>query len=198
MYDSLHTGVAAEVEVANINNDKGEHRMKKTSSHATFASLVAVGALLLATGCSAMKKDETAPMAVEKTPTAIDPTPTMAGTPATAMAARMLSGAQEVPPNQSTATGKSMIRIGADMSVTGSIDVMGMTPTAAHIHEAATGANGPVIVPFAKTGANSFAPPAGAKLTDAQYASYKAGKLYINVHSAQFPNGEIRLQLAPQ
>lgn len=172
--------------------------MQKTTPQVRLALIAAIAALVATTGCSAMKKDTGAPMAVEKTATAIDPTPAPAGTPGAAMGAAMLSGAQEVPPNQSTATGKSMIVIGADMSVTGSVDVMGMTPTAAHIHEAPPGANGPVIVPFAKTGANSFAPAAGARLTDAQYASYKAGKLYINVHSAQFPNGEIRLQLMPK
>lgn len=169
-----------------------------TTDTARFVSMVAMGALVLTTGCSAMKKDGGAPMAVEKTATAIDPTPTPAGTPAAGMGAMMLSGAQEVPPNSSTATGKSMLNIGADMSVTGSIEVMGMTPSAAHIHEAAAGANGPVVVPFVKTGPNTFAPLAGAKLTDAQYASYKAGKLYVNVHSAQFPNGEIRMQLMPR
>lgn len=172
--------------------------MKKTTSPIRLAWISAASALILASGCSAMKPEAAAPTAVEKTATAIDPTPAPAGTPSAASAGMMLSGVQEVPPNQSTATGKSMISIGADMSVTGSVDVMGMTPTAAHIHEAAPGANGPVIVPFAKTGANSFAPPAGARLTDAQFASYKAGKLYINVHSAQFPNGEIRLQLMPR
>lgn len=170
---------------------------KKTSrAYATFCA--AMGALVLMSGCASMKNDGAAPMAVEKTATAIDPTPMPAGTPAMGMTNMMLSGAQEVPPNSSMATGKSMVRIGADMTVTGSIEVMGMTPTAAHIHEAAAGANGPVIVPFAKTGANSFAPALGARLTEAQYASYKAGKLYINVHSAQFPNGEIRLQMSPR
>ncbi len=172
--------------------------MNVRTPQARIAMIAAVGALVLTTGCSAMKKDAAAPMAVEKTATAMDPTPAPAGTPMAAGGSMMLSGAMEVPPNSSMATGKSMIMIGADMSVSGSVEVMGMTPTAAHIHEAMQGANGPVIVPFAKTGPNTFAPAAGAKLTDAQYASYKAGKLYINVHSAQFPNGEIRMQMMPK
>jgi hypothetical protein len=53
-----------------------------------------------------------------------------------------------------------------------------------------------VIVPFTKTGDNTFASADGAKLTDAQYESYKAGKLYVNVHSAANPGGEVRGQIA--
>jgi len=39
--------------------------------------------------------------------------------------------------------------------------------------------------------------PAGSKLTDAQYESYKAGNLYVNVHSAANKGGEIRAQIKP-
>ena len=106
-----------------------------------------------------------------------------------------LAGANEVPPVQTSASGSGTVTIKDDRSVSAKITVSGMTPTAAHIHEAAAGSNGPVIVPFSKTGDNTFEAPAGAKLTDAQYASYKAGKLYVNVHSAQNPGGEIRAQL---
>jgi hypothetical protein len=52
-----------------------------------------------------------------------------------------------------------------------------------------------VIVPFTKTGDNKFAPAADAKLTEAQYAAYKAGKLYVNVHSEKNAGGEVRAQL---
>ncbi len=106
-----------------------------------------------------------------------------------------LSGSNEVPPVTTTATGTAMVTIDADRSVKAAVNVSGMTPTASHIHEGAAGANGPVIVPFAKTGDNSFAAADGAKLTEAQYASYKAGNLYVNVHSAKNPGGEIRAQI---
>jgi hypothetical protein len=106
-----------------------------------------------------------------------------------------LSGKNEVPPVDTMATGSGTVTIKDDRSVTASITVTGMTATAAHIHEAAAGANGPVIVPFTKTADNTFAAPDGAKLTEAQYASYKAGNLYVNVHSAKSPGGEVRAQL---
>ena len=106
-----------------------------------------------------------------------------------------LTGANEVPAVTTTASGSGNVTIGSDRSVSAKITVTGMTATAAHIHEAAMGANGPVIVPFNKTADNTFEAPAGAKLTDAQYASYKAGKLYVNVHSAAHPGGEVRAQL---
>lgn len=107
-----------------------------------------------------------------------------------------LTGANEVPPVATSASGTGTVTINADHSVTAKIMAKGMTATASHIHEGAMGANGPVIVPFVKTGDNTFEAPPGAKLTDAQYASYKAGKLYVNVHSAANPGGEIRAQLA--
>jgi len=57
-------------------------------------------------------------------------------------------------------------------------------------------ANGPVIVPFTKTGDATFTAPAGAQLTEAQYSAYKAGNLYVNVHSVKYPDGEVRAQIA--
>jgi hypothetical protein len=106
-----------------------------------------------------------------------------------------LSGSNEVPAVATSASGSGTVTIKDDRSVSVHIMVTGMTATAAHIHEAAAGANGPVIVPFTKTGDNVFDAPAGAKLTDAQYAAYKAGNLYVNVHSAKNPGGEVRAQL---
>ncbi|MET0858786.1 MAG: CHRD domain-containing protein [Telluria sp.] len=166
--------------------------MKTSKQNVRLVLAASAAAMLLLAGC-ASKTETAAPKAA--TPTALNPTPMPAAV--TAAPALTLSAAQEVPPNPSTATGKSTIWIGPDMMVTGTVQVMGMTPTMAHIHEAVQGANGPVILPFAKTGENTFAPAPGAKLTAAQYASYQQGKLYVNVHSAAYPGGEVRVQLAP-
>lgn len=109
-----------------------------------------------------------------------------------------LSGDQEVPAVSTSASANGTITVSADKSVSGAITVSGMEPTAAHIHEGAQGKNGPVIIPLSKSSDNTWSVPAGAKLTDAQYKSYLAGDLYVNVHSAAHKGGEIRAQLSPK
>ena len=108
-----------------------------------------------------------------------------------------LSGDQEVPPVKTEASGSGTITINADKTVSGTVTTKGINGTAAHIHEAAAGKNGGVIVPLSKDGDGSWKVGAGAKLTDAQYAAYQKGDLYVNVHSAAHPDGEIRGQLKP-
>ncbi len=108
-----------------------------------------------------------------------------------------LSGDQEVPPVQTQASGSGTITVNDDKSVSGSVTTTGMKATAAHIHEAAAGKNGPVAIPLEKKSDNEFAVPAGAKLSDAQYKALRAGNLYVNVHSDAHKNGEIRAQLKP-
>jgi hypothetical protein len=108
-----------------------------------------------------------------------------------------LSGSQEVPAVTTSASGSGTITIAPDLSVSGSVTTLGVDGTMAHIHMAATGQNGPVIVPMTKTADQVWSIPTGAKLTDAQYQSFKAGNLYVNVHSAANKGGEIRGQLKP-
>ena len=66
-------------------------------------------------------------------------------------------------------------------------------PTAAHLHQAAAGVNGPVIVPLAAAGANSFT--GSQVLTAAQAAALTSAGTYVNVHTAANPGGEIRGQV---
>src|SRR6476659_5067967 len=55
-----------------------------------------------------------------------------------------LSGKNEVPANDSSASGTGMVSVTADGAVKVHVTVKGMEATAAHIHVAAAGANGPV------------------------------------------------------
>jgi len=108
-----------------------------------------------------------------------------------------LSGDQKVPPVKTSATGNGTITVNDDKTVSGSVTTSGINGVAAHIHNGAPGKNGPVAVPLNKDGDNKWSVGSGAKLTDAQFADFKAGNLYVNVHSAAHKDGEIRGQLKP-
>ena len=108
-----------------------------------------------------------------------------------------LSGNQEVPAVSTGASGSGTITVLMDRSVSGTVTTAGVAGTAAHIHLAAPGQNGPVIVPLNKMGDNVWAVPPSIRFNDAQYEAFKLGNLYVNVHSAANPGGEIRGQLTP-
>ena len=108
-----------------------------------------------------------------------------------------LSGGQEVPPVKSLATGTSTIMVKDDKSVSGTIKTLGIKGTVAHIHQGATGMNGPHIVDLTMLSDGEWGIPPGTRLTDEQFQSLKDGNLYINVHSAEHKGGEIRAQLKP-
>jgi hypothetical protein len=107
-----------------------------------------------------------------------------------------LSGAEEVPPVSTSASGSGSIRVAEDGSVSGSVSTTGVQGTMAHIHQGAKGQNGPVIVPLTKNG-DTYTVPAGAKLNAGQMSALKSGGLYVNVHSNANKGGEIRGQLNP-
>jgi hypothetical protein len=110
---------------------------------------------------------------------------------------QQLSGEEEVPPVSTSASGSGNIKVADDGSVSGSVTTRGIKGTMAHIHVGAAGANGPVIVPLQQTSDGVWSVPAGAKLTGEQLVRYKAGDLYVNVHSEAHKGGEIRAQLKP-
>ena len=111
----------------------------------------------------------------------------------------VLSGAEETPAVTTSASGSGAITVaeGAGHAVSGRITTKDVQGTAAHIHLAAAGKNGPPVITLSKADDNTWEVPAGSTLTDEQYASYLAGNLYINVHSAAHKPGEIRGQLRP-
>ena len=106
-----------------------------------------------------------------------------------------LSGDQEVPPVTTMATGTAQFKVKDDMSLSGSVKTQDIKATAAHIHAGAAGKNGPAVVPLTMKGDSEWVVPADTKLTAAQLTELKAGGMYVNVHSAAHPGGEIRAQL---
>ena len=80
--------------------------------------------------------------------------------------------------------------------ISGSITVMNIAnTTAAHIHDGNVGVDGPVVVGLVESPPATWSVPANTILTDAQIARLQAGGYYVNVHTTQNPNGEIRGQL---
>jgi hypothetical protein len=119
-----------------------------------------------------------------------------------------LTGNEEVPPVQTEATGiVEFIPIGMD-SVDYSVNATNIQGvTAGHIHLGAKGENGPVVVTLFKydtpmnevsengtiTADKLEGPLAGKQISDLAAAGNN-GTLYVNVHTEQNPNGEIRGQ----
>jgi hypothetical protein len=110
-----------------------------------------------------------------------------------------LKGASEVPANDSAGTGKVDATLDTDTKAfTWTITYEGLTgeATAAHFHgPAAEGANADPVVPI--EGALASPIEGNATLTDAQIGDLQGGMWYFNIHTAKYPDGEIRGQLKP-
>jgi hypothetical protein len=108
-----------------------------------------------------------------------------------------LGGSQEVPPVVVDGTGSGTIIVDSSGAISGTVITVGVAGTAAHIHMGAVGKNGKVIIPLQKVDASTWKVPDGKKLTEEQMKAYKAGNLYVNVHSATHKGGEVRGQIIP-
>jgi len=139
--------------------------------------LLAVSTLLF--GISSCDKDEDAPP---------DPNVTFQAT---------LTGAQEAPANASTATGNATLTFNTTTKVfTLTVTHTIASPTNGHIHKGVVGVSGGVVFPFASfTSPISYTSPV---LDATQEADLNANLYYVNIHTAAFPNGEIRGQLIKQ
>jgi hypothetical protein len=107
-----------------------------------------------------------------------------------------LTGAEENPPVSTKATGSGSFTVAKDGALKGSVTTQGVQGTMAHIHRGAKGTNGGVAIGLTKNG-DTYTVPDGAKLSEADQAAFKAGNLYVNVHSAANKGGELRAQLLP-
>jgi hypothetical protein len=120
--------------------------------------------------------------------------PTVAGTKAFTAD---LNGASQVPPTDSKAKGRGeFLYDDTSKKLTWTITYWGISKAkAAHLHGAASeGANARTMI----TVSPLQSPIKGAAvLTEKEVRALTNGDMYIDVHSAKYPDGEIRGQLKP-
>lgn len=110
-----------------------------------------------------------------------------------------MSGAEEAPnPGDEDGTGSATITLDAAAGeVCFELTVEGIeSATASHIHQAAVGVAGPVVVPLEPApaeGSSSGCVSADPAVIE-QIAADTSG-FYVNVHNAEFPDGAVRGQL---
>jgi hypothetical protein len=118
----------------------------------------------------------------------IDTTPT-------ALKFASLDNTQETPPTDSAAKGGGLLAVDtATGKIAGFAVSDNVVGTAAHIHSAARGVPGGIIVPLAGGPSHWFVPD-NTFLSAADVTGFQNDNLYYNIHSTAFPDGEIRGQL---
>lgn len=108
-----------------------------------------------------------------------------------------LTGAAEVPANDSSGTGNLEATYDTEtMMLTWTVTYEGLTgdATAAHFHgPAAEGENAGPVVPIEGDLASPI--EGSATLTEEQATQLQDGMWYFNLHTAQYPDGELRGQV---
>ena len=109
-----------------------------------------------------------------------------------------LSGASEVPPNNTEGTGNvsaTLDKSAGTLSYEITYQGLSGAPTAMHFHgPAGAGQNSGVQVPIAPPLASPVKGTTG-KLTDQQIQQLTGGQWYVNIHTKAHPGGELRGQL---
>lgn len=109
-----------------------------------------------------------------------------------------LTGANQVPPVVTTATGKALIRVTTEKKLYSNVSVATLEPadalTMAHIHLGASGTNGDIIVTLASALAD-FGVNKVITLTNPQITTLFNSNTYVNVHTTLHPTGIVRGQL---
>ena len=107
-----------------------------------------------------------------------------------------LKSSEEVPPNDSPGSGTAEVTLDTDANkVSWKITHQGLTgdPSAAHFHgPAKPGENAGPIIDISTNLAEG-----SADVTPEQLQMIREGNTYINVHTAQYPDGEVRGQVMP-
>jgi hypothetical protein len=113
-----------------------------------------------------------------------------------------LSGGEQAPPVQTSGSGKAELTYDpANRMVVWSITYTGLSGpvTMAHFHgPAPAGKNAGVTLWLTRQGTTAAGDiKGGATLTPEQAEQFAAGQWYINLHTKEHPDGEIRGQVAP-
>lgn len=125
-----------------------------------------------------------------------------------------LSGQNEVPPVESSASGEGEFKAAVSGTIGYKVNITGiMNASGAHIHMAKAGENGDVVAdllrtPTSKDKDTSYGMIIRGNLTDSSLkgpmegktindlaAAMDSGEIYVNVHTAEHPDGEIRGQI---
>ncbi|MEX2593817.1 MAG: CHRD domain-containing protein [Anditalea sp.] len=107
-----------------------------------------------------------------------------------------INGKEEVPPNDSNASGTfDGTYDKTTKTLTYTLTFTGIEPTNMHFHNAPEGENGPVVIPIGEDPYSSPIEGTTSELTTEQETDLLDGNWYVNIHSEEFPPGEIRGQL---
>ncbi|RJF96799.1 CHRD domain-containing protein [Noviherbaspirillum cavernae] len=110
-----------------------------------------------------------------------------------------LGGAEVVPSTTSSAEGIGVVVVDAGTRLMhASVTTSGIAGTAVTLRSGARGTNGMVVFPLVETAPGSGLWVTEAVLSDDQLNALTAGNNYFIVHSAAFPDGEIRGQILAQ
>jgi hypothetical protein len=111
-----------------------------------------------------------------------------------------LSGRQEVPANNSAGRGNCLMTLNStETQVTVECNYRNLTSmvVGAHIHDnGPVGVNGPIRFDFSFTGGrDGTIDPLTFNTTPEQVADLRANRWYVNIHTSNFPDGELRGQI---
>lgn len=111
--------------------------------------------------------------------------------------AATLSGASEVPPGDADGVGTAHISIDdATNRICTHLEVRNIGPvTAAHIHQGAAGVNGPPVITLDAPDDNDSDDCDGVDNDLLDAIRRTPANFYVNVHTADYPNGAIRGQI---
>jgi CHRD domain len=180
--------------MAVTNNDRGMNMEKKTLAAFVAVGMTAAIAIPAIAFGNARRTDPAGSLSLLRD----EQTPLIA----------QLAGANEVPgPGDTAASGAASVTFeitdptdttGVGAQVCWDTSASGITPVAGHIHPGAVGVANPPVIKFENPVSKAFLPSGCADVAGTLAAQIVASPkdFYVNLHTAAFPNGAVRGQLA--